>query len=441
MTSGRKIMVVLALCLGHMVVGQSAPEHALASDQDGFELVEVYPTGDPGVDIAQVQFAVDSADEVILKASDRSSGVSTSFDFGANTPGGGFVVLGRDVVIRGETVGSHRTTITGGFAPFRGVASNPVTSSIRGIDFASPGVAALFVTGATGVGFVDNRVEDVLGLPDWVPGISKGQGVWIVGLETVTGEILIADNVIKGVDAQNGYGLALFGFSADARVENNTISGVNTAGILVGLHTGQVWVEDNDIAPGPQQAPEYGGGNGIIVGNARGGVAYVRNNTIDCENTWADGILVGASLTLGDLQDDAVIEHNRITMHHSLYGGIGLIGSVKNTLVANNVLDGAAAFAVYGLVWFTPSEMVETNTFIGNNISLFESSIADVAFDINTKDNLFIGRARTVIDLGADNWVSGSPKGRPPIPPGQRLNSRPGFSLEQEAVVAPNLMG
>ena len=81
------------------------------------------------------------------------------------------------------------------------------------------------MTGATGVEFVDNRVHDVVGLPDWIPGLSKGQGVWIVGYATVTGHILIADNVIEGVDAHNGYGLALFGFSADARIERNTIRG------------------------------------------------------------------------------------------------------------------------------------------------------------------------------------------------------------------------
>ena len=188
----------------------------------------------------------------------------------------------------------------------------------------------------------------------------------------MTGEILITDNVIDGVDAQNGYGLALFGFSADARVENNTISGVNTSGILVGVHTGQVWVLDNHIAPGPQQAPEYGGGNGIIIGNALGGVAYVKGNTIDCENTWADGILVGASRSYGDIQDRAVIEDNHITMHDSLYGGIGLIGSVENTLVAGNKLEGSAAFALYGLQWLTVSDTVEANTFIGNNISHFQ---------------------------------------------------------------------
>ena len=332
------------------------------------------------------------------------------------------------------------TTITGGFAPFRGAASNPVTSSIGGVDFDSPGVAALFVTGATGVEFVDNRVRDVVGLPDWVPGISKGQGVWVVGLETVTGEILITDNVIDGVDAQNGYGLALFGFSADARVENNTISGVNTSGILVGVHTGQVWVLDNHIAPGPQQAPEYGGGNGIIIGNALGGVAYVKGNTIDCENTWADGILVGASRSYGDIQDRAVIEDNHITMHDSLYGGIGLIGSVENTLVAGNKLEGSAAFALYGLQWLTASDTVEANTFIGNNISHFQSSIADVAFDLNTSKNLFIGRADGVIDLGVDNWISGFSTGQPPISPGQRLNSHAGFSLAEEAAV-PRILG
>lgn len=436
------ILAVGALCASCLFAA-SEPGVANASGGDAVGEVAVYPTGDPATDIARVQAAVDSAENVLLKASDEFTGAPTEFDFGENTPDGGFVVMSRDVAIRGETLGSHRTTIAGGFAPVRGVASNPVTSSIRGIDFAAPGAAALFVTGATGVEFVDNRVHDVVGLPDWIPGLSKGQGVWIVGFATVTGDILIADNVIEGVDAHNGYGLALFGFSADARIERNTIRGVDTAGILVGNHTGDVWITGNQIAPGPARyQSDYGHGSGIIVGNAYGGSADVRGNTIDCVNPWALGIFIAASNTLfGDIQEHAVIEKNRVTVHGSLSGGIALMGSVTNTLVRDNQVMGEGEFALGGLVWITPADTVGSNTFKGNNISLFESFVADVLFDVNTHQNVVRGSAKSVIDLGVDNWISGTSAGPPPLLQGRQLLSDRSWSLADEELLPTSPLG
>lgn len=427
--------LVLGLCLTGLVgVGGPRSAHAVGE-------AVVYPTGDPAVDVARVQAAVDSADEVLLKATDEFTGAPRPFDFGESSPGGGFIVLSRDIAIRGEMVGPNRTTITGGFAPLRGLASNPVASSISGIDFESPGVAALFVTGATGIEFVDNRVRDVIGLPDWLPGISKGQGVWVVGLYTVSGEILIADNSIDGVDAQNGYGLALFGFSADARIERNTIRGVDTAGILVGNHTGRVWVTDNQIAPGPARyQTDYGHGSGIIVGNAYGGTSSVRNNTIECVNPWSLGIFVAASSSLyGDIQENAVIERNRVTVRGSWSGGIALMGSVTGTLVRANELSGEGQFALAGLVWITPADIVDSNTFRGNDTSSFESTVADVLFDVNTHENLVDGRATSVLDLGVDNWISGTSTGPPPMLQGGQSALHRSPSLAEESRVPASL--
>lgn len=438
----RIVLVVAALCLSCPVAaGEPASAQEPMPGGSAIDEIVVYPTGDAATDVARVQDAVDSADHVLLKAVDEFTGVPTHFEFGENGPGGGFVVLSRDVSIRGERVGSSRTTIAGGFAPLRGVAWDPVTSSVRGLDFAGPGVAALFVTGATGVEFVDNRVRDVVGLPDWIPGISKGQGVWIVGLETVTGEILIADNLIEDVDAHDGYGLALYGFSADARIERNTIRGIDTAGILVAVHTGEVWITDNRIAPGLATYPtDYGHGSGIIVGSAYGGSTYVQTNTIDCVNPWAIGIFVAASNAIyGDIQEHAVIEKNRITLHGSNGGGVALMGSVKNTRVAANQLVGEGAFAFFSTVWITPEDIVESNAFVGNNISLFESFVADALFDVNTRDNVFMGKAKTYIDLGVDNWVSGTSTGPPPMPPGRQLSRLNEPRSAGEAVVPTSL--
>lgn len=379
----------------------------------------VFPTGDPDLDVAAVQTAVDAGGDVLLKAT-NAAGAPTAFDFGSSLPGGGYVLLTTDVSLRGEA-GPASTTIRGGFTPFVGVSWLPVTSSIRNLRFEAPGTAALFATGATGIDFSDNVVENVVGLPGWLPGVSKGQAVWVVGPETVTGEIVIADNVVHDVIADNGYGVALWGFAADARIEDNVITGVNTAGILVGRQTGGAWIIDNVIAPGPQQTEPYGGGNGIIVGNAAGGAAYVERNMIDCVNPWADGILLAASGAAGEVQDEATIVGNRIVMHDSLFGGISLLGSVSNTYVAHNALVGTGAVAFDLEPYVDPYDLVQHNTYVGNNLSGFDSQVVDVLLAPNTLDNLVMGKVDGVIDLGIQNWISGYSRGAPTPTPGLRV--------------------
>ncbi|MGR2752256.1 hypothetical protein [Agromyces arachidis] len=403
----------VAAAIGIVLAGSPAGPAA------GVDVTLVYPTGDPAQDVPNVQAAVDLGGTVRLKATtvDGAPGV---FDFGSNLPGGGFVDLNRDVEIEGEVAASHPTTIAGGFAPFRGWYDAPVDSRISDITFDAPGVAALYASGSTGLEFTRNHVTDVVGLPDWLPGVDKGQAVWVVGLETVTGDILIADNLIEDVHADNGYGLALFGFSADARIERNVIRGVSTAGILAGVNLGAVAIADNDVAPGPPRAPlPYGGGNGIIIGNSLGGRAHVTGNTVECENPYADGILLAASAYYGEVQDDAVVTGNRVVMHDSMYGAISLIGSVTGTDVGRNRLSGNGAFAFANEPYLFPDEAVASNTFVGNNIAGFDSEVADLLFSVNTIDNAFFGSVATVIDLGVGNWVSGSGHGPPPDTPGR----------------------
>lgn len=419
----KRTTAAAALCLSSIVMTGGNGAVTAAPPHPAPEEIVVYPTGDPDVDVAQVQWAVDHSSRVRLAAVDATTGHAAAFDFGPNTPDGQFVVLSRDVEIRGEVVGDAHTVVSGGFLPLRSMYWNPVAVSIRDIEFAAPGAAALFVMGATGVDFIGNHVHGVAPLPDWIPGISKAQGVWVVAPtgspETITGQIVITDNVIEDVDAMNGYGIALFGFVADARIERNVITGVDTAGILVAEHSGEILIDGNQIRPGlAGYQSAYGHGSGIIVGNARSGVTDVRDNTIDCENPFADGMFVAASRFLfGDDQRGGVIEGNHITLHGSEWGGIGLIGSVEDLEVAHNRIDGAGAFGVYGMVWFTPDDLVSSNRFVGTDVARFTSTIADVVFDVNTVANTYLGRARTVLDLGVANWVSGTSTGPPPFAP------------------------
>lgn len=410
MTSIRKSLGVLLLALALGVLALPAPVTA-----SGAEHV-VYPTGLFPQDLENVQAAVDAGGTALLKATD-ADGNATAFNFGPPEPSfsgsslGAFVRLSNDVTILGETTGPHMTTIQGGFPAFFGI--DPVESAIRGIHFDSPGNAALFLVRSSGAEFSNNLVTNVVGLPNYLGlGISKGQAVWVTsGGPAVHGDLVIADNVIDGIDAELGYGVALFGFDAEARVVRNEFRGMNTAGVLVGLHSSSVWIEDNVIMPGPERFPDPPGisvsaGNGITVASSLGGPSYIRRNTVVCENPFADGIIINATAAFGDDQDRSVIKQNRVEMNDSFFGAISLVGDVTNTYVGQNLLSGSGAFALPVERWF-PQDIQAGNTFVGNNISRFESQVADVFLDINSRNTVLVGNGGTVIDLGEDNQITG----------------------------------
>jgi len=384
---------ILALCPG------------LASAQ----IRVVYPTGTFPTDVENVRSAVDAGGTVVLKATD-ASGTPTAFDFGAPAPGGGSVVMGREVTVVGESVGEEMTTIRGGYFPLRGIAA-PGRIVVRGIHFDGPGGNAFNFIFSDSAEFSSNKITGVVGdlLPD---GISEGIGIF--GFR-YSGEFVITENVIDGFDADAADGVVLID-GAGARISANEIDGSHTAGIGILFPSGPVGIEDNHVVPGPGD-PSFDPGNGIFGLSPRaGGTFHISGNRVDAENPNADGIALGG---FGRPVVGAVIENNTVLMHDSLFGAISLYGDVTDTYIGQNRATGSGAFAMPA---FTLGLLQKSNTFVGNNIAGFESDIADVFLDVDTEDTALVGFGGSVIDLGTNNHSTGFTKLEPGADLGQQIS-------------------
>lgn len=373
------------------------------------QVLVVYPTGTFPTDVENVRSALGAGGTVVLKATDVS-GTPTAFDFGPPVPGGGSVVMRREVTVVGESVGEDMTTIRGGFFPLRGIGA-PGRIVVRDIHFDGPGGNAFNFIFSDSAEFSSNKITGVVGdvFPD---GVSEGIGVF--GFR-YSGEFVITDNVIDGFDADAADGIVLFEGSR-ARIVGNEINGSHTLGIGIISPSGPVGIEDNLVVPGPGD-PSFDPGNGIFGINPHaGGTFNISGNRVDAENPNADGIAVGgfSRPVVG-----AVIENNQVLMHNSLFGAISLYGNVTDTYVGQNRATGSGAFA---LPAFTLGLLQRSNTFVGNNITGFESDIADVFLDINTEDTVLAGFGGSVIDRGTNNRITGFTKLTPDANLGQQIS-------------------
>ena len=381
----------------------------------------VYPTGSYPADVQAVQAAVDGGGRVLLKAVNEA-GEPAAFDFGPSDPdSGGLVELTGDVDIRGETlwpsrttvgerVGSHMTTVRGGLRPYFGVDPT-VKSKIRGINFEGPLFAAIFIIGSAGSEIIGNRISGVVMLAD-----NGSTGIGFDGGNdrdgAITGRVRVVGNVIEDtIDtdpiAPTAGAITIFTTATtEVEIARNVVNNVPGQGIFVAQPRGLVRIEENVLVPGADPTG-FLFGNGIVIVGGRGAVYRVKQNEIRCENPQADGILFfgfGDDRLAGAIVAP-VVTKNRVVMHDSLFGGVSLYGSVSHAFVAGNEIEGNGAYALQIAEGF-PDDIASDNIFLGNNVSRFTSSVADVFFGTNTRENLVVGHCRSVIDLGVDNQVT-----------------------------------
>ena len=361
----------------------------------------VFPTGQFPTDVVNVQAAVDLGGTVLLKAT-NTSGQPTAFNFGTEiSPDRRGVDVETDVTILGEQAGSEMTRIRGGVFPFNGVA--PVRTRIEGIHFDGPAGTAILVTRSTGSDIVGNRVSNVVGRL-LTSGLTEGRGIkFLGGLDpdgAITGHVRVVGNVIEDLHADLSDAILFDAVAADIEITGNHIQTAESGGIVVSNSKGLVSIEGNVIVPGP------GGlfGNGIVIVDRRAASYVLRRNTIVCENPQADGILL---IGFGPEIESPLIEKNQIVMQDSLFGAVTLVsfgGSISNAYVGGNRISGTGAFA---LDTFGFPHLVQSSTFLGNDISRFDASVADVFLDALTQDTVLVGRSGTVIDLGVNNRITG----------------------------------
>lgn len=370
----------------------------------------VYPTGTWPTDVRNVQAAVDLGGTVLLKST-TPDGTPGAFNFG--TPQffqpERIVRLRADVAVLGEQTGAARTTIEGGSIPFLG--QQPTHTRIQGIVFRGFLNSAITITRSTGAEIVGNHISGAVGaLLSF--GLTEGRGIKFLGnsdpQNAITGRVVVAENVIDDMHADLSDAIVFDAVAADVEIVGNRVGTVQSAGVLVIDGNGSVLIADNVVAPGAGDPGEFSFGNGIfVVGldpSQRARHRIVRNQVV-AENRDADGIaLVGFDAAV----QDPIVEQNRVTMTSSRFGAISFGDLVSGASVAHNVIEGQAATALGVFELGLAADPVAShNSFVGNNLTRFTATTADVFLDRHTVGNVVTGYVGSLVDLGEGNRVTG----------------------------------
>jgi hypothetical protein len=387
-------------------LGVVGPELAAAAGSPAVSVV--WPTGSFPADVESVQAALDRGGWVWLK-SRNTAGVPTAFNFGPAEAGSGSVSLTEDVAIVGEVTRSARTTIQGGFIPFRG--DRAVRTSLANVRFVAPAVAALVLTASTGATIVGNEVTQVVGAVNEFGYVESHGMKFVAGSDPAafSGHVVVSGNLIHDLRAGLAEGLLFQSVNAPVVISFNRIETVESTGIIVFEPGGDVTIHDNVVAPGVGSDSPFALGNGIQLLGTAGGSYRVERNTIECANPNADGLLLAGGFNwftfeAGPPISGAVIRRNVISMTDSCCGAISVFDSVSSSSISHNELQGRAAWAV-GLV---PTGLVDPteaagNKFVGNDIEQIVPSLAHVLFFSHTRDNVWRGPSGSVVDFGVNN--------------------------------------
>jgi hypothetical protein len=368
----------------------------------------VRPTGQFPADLTNVQAAVNEGGTVLLAATD-STGQARAFNFGPavrQSSGGRGVDIAGNVTVTGQHSGDAVATIDGGDIPF--FVRPGANVAITGITFDAPFYIGIELDHPATANVNGNRIEHVVGF--FVsPSVGFGTGIDAA----FGGNIKISGNVIDDVNAPFAHGISQGFARGDVQIAGNQVSQTNEIAIESGPQvlgtstTGITRIVGNTVAPGPQRYPRGAAGTGI---EANGAGNYVINgNTATCVNRNAVCIFVFGTtgfFTFGPVVAPR-IEGNVVTAGADGVDGIGLVGQVSQGQIAGNQLSGLgeAAFVLFGCTCGTKSDIFD-NTFTGNDIANFTSTLADVFMDPSTHNNVYRGECRTVIDLGTANQIT-----------------------------------
>jgi hypothetical protein len=408
-------------CLAAAVVGLSllsaGADVAQARGRPRFDRV-VLPTGDFPADVQNVQAAVDQGGVVLLGAR-NSAGLPTSFNFGLPGPDevvGYQVALQGDVQLLGESVGSARTTIRGGYRPILvgvtgwggEVSAVSGRARIQGIDFEGPDQSAIDVYKASEVAIVDNRISNVVGSF----GLATGINVFGGGEERrITGKVIVRRNVIRYGAADLGWShaIVLDDVSADVDVAHNAIDTTQEfSGILVVRQVeGTVRIARNLVVANAGEPGSAGTGIYVYQNDAWDDVRSTNPRyEIVGNRVVGDAYGIGLVGQRGSIEAP-LVERNHVTARGSFAEAEGILlgGNVSRARVSRNRIDGAGAYGI-DVFAFEPGQVAESNTFVGNDLDHFDAAVADLFLDAYTVDHTaVVGSADTVIDLGTGNRI------------------------------------
>ncbi len=322
-------------------------------------------TGNPDVDVAAVQAAVDRGGSIVLRG-------RFSFD---NPPGmrGALpdvmatVLVSKEVSISGAwDEQGQMTTIDGGEIPFA-IEAPGAAVRIERLRFVRPKLFGIFAYEVSGLAIESCVMDDVqpLPLPGVPSGLTSAVGIYVstvLGLPTperpgnpgnVSGKISILNNQVSaGRTADHGIGIMIGSVGsretpADVGISGNTIRNTTLKGINAMQVIGHASIERNVVAMSVANAGPARGVAGIHCGGS--GSYSISGNSIDVADPNAAGIRLRDYAALEAAVEHATITGNEVTMsapEGAVFGlrnaGIEIMGLARGSVVQGNTIRGHA---------------------------------------------------------------------------------------------------
>ena len=385
---GMVLIFVAAIAYGKM------RSHAMARQK-----AVVVGTGNPAIDVAAVQAAVDRADTVVLDGRfsfRRAPTIPVDLVFAsakASAPRAAQILVSRRVTILGvrDTSGGM-TTINGGTIPFY-VDAPGARVTIKGLRFVQPTKTAILVIAAHDVDIGANRIEGLerfAGAGEAIV-INTSGGIPIPGRpgrpDAVSGILTIHGNDIDvaGATAEGGGVLGIFVFSVGQAgrgevtldIIGNQIRNTTSTAIMVRRATGHVRILGNVVTTSSEAAST--GHEAVRLVNT--GSYLMANNTIECR--WADCVGIAVFSQVADWpMRKAIVENNQVNMLPPAGAAIAdssaaieIKGFADSNVVRNNTIRGRARTAL-GIITYRGG-VPEDNAFVDNHVDAFHASVAN----------------------------------------------------------------
>jgi hypothetical protein len=428
----KKLLMFLGLLVITPVVVGVGSAHA-----DPADVIKVYGTGDPAIDIPSVQEAVDNYRKVHLYGIFSFEEVDADF---LNYRGEAVYMEKNVVITKSVDIKGHGAKIIGGSCSFsiggdaRRVFTYPQTTDaivkIDGIHFENPHFAAIYAIGSAGLEvknntFMDGKPRDTLAEEIWFYPVNSHifVGSFNHGLNSsdVRGYVKIhsnyMDSLARYVDSSDPYAISFFGnwfrgftdniylmlYDAKADVKNNTLKNVFVMSLETFGNMDVCVVSDNVIEAGEYALNGAGAFDGIAPPFFGTAPVYFTHNTV---TVTPPNPFFGYNSGIFNSQKNCVVDRNTIQVNGGFSGILlGNFNTGSENLVTNNKIQGAGQVGIYVDGPFAGLESTGSS-FLKNDLDDYSPFAADLYFGPDTQDNLFVGIVDdAVMDLGVNNTI------------------------------------
>jgi len=377
---------------------------ALSIAPNALAQTELIGTGNPAIDVAAVQAAIDQGGIVLLKGTFSFTGVAFGSPHRVVTVTNSVRVAG---VIDEQ---GEMPLIVNGERPFF-VAAPGADVTFEGLRFQTPQTVGISIASVGELRIANCKFNGL------VPGRIGTENVAIAILSSggPFGTLSVIDNEIDGqatlTNSTNG--IILTGPTQAIEIADNIVKNTSAHGIDLRNVVGDAHVDRNRVITGPLGR---GGGIGQFVDAMR---CIGPGNYLVEDNSFDFGFENGAGIRLGGTTG-AVVRANRIAASLSddvtpgpQSAAIQVEGTCSTNVVLNNQIDGRArvAFSVihsdFPLDKGTGTGDPQDTSFVGNEHQLFNASMVDVEIGPVAAQSLIVGGTGTIVDFGIGTIVKG----------------------------------